>query len=665
MKNSLKVFLFLWVCGLLLFSNSLNNKFLIDDYFFLSNPVLSHTKFILSQWDPYQEQAMGVIDRHESFNYYRPLQNMVMAFCYPVFKNHYWQYHLLNLFLVVTASSLIYLLIEKLTGNYVLALLTALFYLIHPINGIIVNYISASVFAFQVIFVLSAILLLWEALKRRDQFLYLLSLLVSFLSLFWHESGIMIAFYISAVIFLFRNDPLRQKWLNLSSYFIVVFSYIFFRFLFVSVNESILKQVTYQHLSILAYAANLFRALMWYTQQLFWPNGVVMAWTSPLFHDHLLWYASGAGLLVVLFLFLFIRLAKEKILQMALIWIMVGFAPVCVAVFRRPDNGVQIEPHWFVISSIGFFILAAYFCLTILNYRRGAGSAFLFILVFAWGAVSHANNRLWFDQKTYARYWIQKVPNLKSAYYYLANAYQQEGSLTESQKYYRLALAGYSSDLEIYNNLGVIYQAQGHLKEAESNYQKVLAIDPDLAGTYYNLGYLYYTKQEFNRAQEYFDRALALNPLLMEPRRGLAYIALIQGGYQKAIHLCLKNLDIKNDDLATLWLLAGIFIQTKDFINVKRYAYQAINIDPAPESLTRWGIIMAQNNIPVTALDCFEKAIRLNPDYMDAYLAAGTLFANVGKYDQAVHIWKAASSINPSDQRFKNAITKIMTLRLK
>ena len=45
-------------------------------------------------------------------------------------------------------------LIGKITGNYNLAFLTGLFYLIHPINGIVVNYISASVFALQVIFML-------------------------------------------------------------------------------------------------------------------------------------------------------------------------------------------------------------------------------------------------------------------------------------------------------------------------------------------------------------------------------------------------------------------------------------------------------------------------------------------------------------------------------
>jgi len=137
--------------GLLVFFNSLNNKFLIDDFAFLHNPVWSSMKYIPSQWNPYREQSVGVVDAHGMQVYYRPLTHILYDICYPTFKNNFWKYHLLNLILFVLASSLIYLLIEKLTGNYNLAFLTGFFYLIHPINGIVVNYVSASVFALQLI----------------------------------------------------------------------------------------------------------------------------------------------------------------------------------------------------------------------------------------------------------------------------------------------------------------------------------------------------------------------------------------------------------------------------------------------------------------------------------------------------------------------------------
>ena len=73
--------------------------------------------------------------------------------------------------------------------------------------------------------------------------------------------------------------------------------------------------------------------------------------------------------------------------------------------------------------------------------RMKPGGLACYLSWFLHGALfSHAYNQLWADQKTYARYWSQQVPNLKSPYCYLAEAYREEGSFKESRKYYRLAL---------------------------------------------------------------------------------------------------------------------------------------------------------------------------------------------------------------------------------
>jgi tetratricopeptide (TPR) repeat protein len=652
--------------GSLVYSNSLNNKFLIDDYGFLSNPVLSGTKFIFSQWNPYREQTLGVMDSQENLRYYRPMAHIVLDLCYATFKNNYWKYHLLNLVLFVFASSLVYLLIEKVTGNHILAILAGLFYLIHPINGIVVNYISACVFTLQVIFMMGTILLLWESLERKnDRALYSLSLLFSFLSLFWHESGIMTPFYVSSVILLFRNGSNRAKIIYLFPYFLIVFFYIIFRAFFLGGNENISRHIALFHLTGCEYLVELFQVYAWYISKLIFPQGIVMQWAAPIFHDQIILNIFGLCLLCMIYLLFFVRFAKAKILQMAIIWTLIGFVPVFLAAVIRSYNGALIEPHWFIFSSIGFFILAAYFCSFVLDRTKKIGFLLLFILIFTWGSFSHAYNQLWVDQKTYALYWLQNSPYLKSPYFYLAYAYEQEGDLKDSKKYFRSALSGYPSDGLIYDNLGVIDQAEGHFKDAELNYKKTLETYPSSARTYYNLASLYLTEGRLALAQENFDRSLMINPLLLESRRGLALVFLKYSEYPKAIDLCLKNLDIVNDDPETLLLLMDILMREKDIVSLKKYAYRFINSEIDPRILTKLGVLMAQNNSPEIALDCFTKVMHVAPDYKDAYFSAGTLLANLGKYDQAVQIWKIGSSIDPSDQRFKKDIARAMALKLQ
>ena len=192
-----------------------------------------------------------------------------------------------------------------------------------------------------------------------------------------------------------------------------------------------------------------------------------------------------------------------------------------------------------------------------------------------------------------------------------------------------------------------------------------LKINPYSARTINNLAAVYFAEGRFDLAQEYFNRALTANPLLTMPRLGLATILLKHSEFQKAIDLCLKNLDMANNDPATLLLLVDIFIQKKDFINLKKYAYRLINSETDPVILTKLGVSMTRINAAVIALDCFSKAISIAPGYVDSYLAAGTLFKNTGKYDQAIHIWRIASSIDPSDQRFKENISNVEALMPK
>ena len=634
---------------------------MIDDFNFLRNPVSSSMKYILSQWDPNREQVLGVVDVQERQIYYRPLAHMVYDFCYTFFKNKYWQYHLFNLFFFVLASSLVYLFIESITGNFNLALLSGFFYLIHPVNGVIVNYISASVFAFQVIFTLGTILLLLGALDRmKDRGLYFLSLLFCSLSLFWHESGAMTPLYIAAVVFFFRKDPLKDKILYLCPYFLIILSYVVFRCFFININDTVVKQMASVHMTGWEFAANLFQVFSWYIVQLFYPQGIVLMWSAPFVHDHLLWPALGAAAMAVTFLSLFIRFKNNSIVLLALAWFCIGFAPACLTAFRLPPDGVTIEPHWFVVSSVGYFILAAYLCLFFQSRAKKTGIVFLCSLIFIWGGISHANNLLWANQKTYALYWLKQAPYLKWTNFYLADAYQTESSFTQARAYYKRSLSGTLMDIRIYNNLGTMDLAEGHLKEAELNFKKALKIYPYSALALNNLGIVFLDQGRLELSGSLFRQALAYNPLMTEPRVGLASIFLKNSEYRQAIDLCLLNLRIKSNDINTLSLLINIYLQQQDLVNIKKWAPRLIRAESDPEDLINMGLVMAHYHFPVIALDCFIKALKINPKYKDAYLRIGELFFETGRNSEALRIWKTGLSIDPLDQRFKVDIAKIV-----
>ena len=118
-------------------------------------------------------------------------------------------------------------------------------------------------------------------------------------------------------------------------------------------------------------------------------------------------------------------------------------------------------------------------------------------------------------------------------------------------------------------------------------------------------------------------------------------------------------------DTNTLFLLVDIYIHKKDLVNVNKYAYRIINHETDPKILMKLGVVMARHNIMNVALDSYIKTLQVAPDDKDVYFEAGKLLENAGRYDEAIHLWKSGSRIDPSDQRFKNSIAKAMKLKLK
>ena len=139
----------------------------MDDYIFLAKPTVNNIKPLSIPW--LQDQILGNSDPNAGLvRAYRPFHNIEQTICYSLFGSHYWQHHLFNLFLFTISALLIYIFIGRISNNCNLGLFTSVLYIVHPINGVVVNYITASIFAFQVIFILGAIMFLWESTKRQD-----------------------------------------------------------------------------------------------------------------------------------------------------------------------------------------------------------------------------------------------------------------------------------------------------------------------------------------------------------------------------------------------------------------------------------------------------------------------------------------------------------------
>lgn len=83
---------------------------------------------------------------------------------------------------------------------------------------------------------------------------------------------------------------------------------------------------------------------------------------------------------------------------------------------------------------------------------------------------------------------------------------QSAGDLRGAMTYYEKAVQLDPLSVEVYNDLGVVYEGVGLDSKALAMYQKALEVDPGYLPTYANLGFFYEKKGDVERATYYWSQ---------------------------------------------------------------------------------------------------------------------------------------------------------------
>ncbi len=459
LSQSHLVFLVLFGLGLLTYINSLNNPFMIDDHAFFSSRGIDT----------------------DNVSYVRPLAHLIPAFFFGLFGKWVIGYHLGNLLLFVVAAFVLYQLIRYFFDEPVMAFSAAALYLIHPINGIIVNYITASVFAVQVILMLGSLYFLVrdrEAVGHGDFKGKICSIVFFMLALMCHETAMALPFYAFVLVAIKNNKDIKGVVLRTWPLWVVLVLYFCFRLNYHSINNSIFYNISRLQVNGVEYIASLMHLIGWYLGKFIYPEGITMMWTvKAVRHGAEILAFSGVLLLMVLGRVLWCwNLPKPVILGLG--WLLAGFIPLCFGAVVSPLQGFLIEPHWFVFSSTGFFILIAWVLSCMWKNARIGASILMGVLMLVWITTSWMYNDVWGNEERYCRQWLFYCPEFKAVSYFLANAYMKEGDYEKARYYFNQSLLNRKKDWLVYFNLGLLDIKQERLDSAEDNFKKVLTLEP-------------------------------------------------------------------------------------------------------------------------------------------------------------------------------------------
>ena len=589
--------LFFLLFGLLIYFPGFHVDFMIDDRGFMGDNI-RNIKHVLSSF------VSGSTDM-----VYRPLVYVFVRVGYFLFGSDPFGYHVLNLVVLVLACLCMYGFFSRVFGNKPLGFLTALFFLVHPINHYLVDYVTTGYFCLQVIFMLGCIY--WGAHKDFGLKNFILSLGCFVFAVLCHETAMALPFFILCFLLFAKRQPLPKALARSMPFFVALVAYFIFRMNIASLGGSIFIRFGKTHMDVWQFMATFIRLVDWQMSKLFYPDGIVIVWASQIVRQNLWqWFLLGGAWLGVL-CYLMVRGRVIPGLCLGLSWVVVGFVPLLLACFIEPVAGLTIEPYWLVFASMGFCLFVAALIVELARRIHWPKAAFAACLITGlWGGSVQAYHALWMNERVYNFYWLEHAGDSRNPYVYLTEDFMRHRENNLARYYLGQFYEKYHEEntSHYYYALGLLDLRQHRWGSSKGNFLKAARLNPYSYDCYTHLGILAYQANDMAQAKKYFLYVMGRDHFAILPRLNMAMIYNKEGDFTGGIRLLREILAIDPRYELARVLLLRVYWDQRNIPAVLEQADVLLKDSQDHVVLNNIGIMYQSAGKTKQAKQAFEKA---------------------------------------------------------
>jgi len=546
----------IFIAGIIAYSNSFDCSIHFDDKQIINSKTTASSA-----------------DIHDWFNAYphRPVGILTFYFNYSIHKTDVWGYHFVNLSIHLINALLVWWLVwmtlstpvmrdsEISKHKMVVAFLTAILFVTHPLATQSVTYIAQRFASLATLFYLLSLGLfiqgkLWQGNKNISWLLYGCSLMSAILGILTKE----IVYTLPVAILLyhfcfFKTDSwkveIKNKW------FVILFI-IFLVFIFWAFNNYPLKKVFsrivppdqgYSYsISMKEYFFTQFSVILSYLRLFVLPIHQNLDYDYRLSTSFFqLRTIFSLSVLLGIFSAGVLLFKRYRLIAFAIFWF---FLTMSVESSILPISQNVIFEHRTYLPSFGFFLAltSAFFYLSKEKYFKIAVIALLLVAA-ANTLLTYQRNKVWKDDYTLWGDCAKKSPNKARPNNNFCYALLTQGRSEEAINYCNRAINLFPGLTEAYNNRGFAYDKLGQYEQAIENFNKALQLNPRYANAYNNRGMSYHALKRYPQAIEDYDKALDLQPdnASIYNNRASAYFML--GRYESAIEDFGKAIKLQPD----------------------------------------------------------------------------------------------------------------------
>jgi tetratricopeptide (TPR) repeat protein len=512
--------------GFLAYSNTFAVPFLFDDYYIVNivdNPAIGRLSNI-----------PAMLAGSEGMWASRPLLQATLAFNYHFGELEPWGYHAVNTAIHLINGILLYLLVVM-TGKHLgygdknirpVALLSALLFIVHPMQTEAVTYIVSRSMLFATTFYLAGIMLFLKSITSETRKgLYIAGLFaVSLMGMGSRENfatfPVMLIIYDLFFVTRFRAKEVLKHY---KVYLPVLLSLGYL--IHLVLNNTYAKHDDYPTLIIphIKYVLTQFKVHWTYLRLLLLPLNQNLDYDYSI-SQTLLEFPTVLAFIGYLGLWTGgILLARKKpYIAFSVLWFLLALFPISfgVAFLKSLRLDDVIFEHRLYLPSVAFFPLTAVGIFRIreklrTNNRRVFAISLSAILVLVLVSAAFTRNMVWRSKISMWSDVVEKSPMKIRGHNELGIAYESEGLSDKAIGHFHTSLRLAPGYAKPHNNLGFIYfYRKGNVDKAIEHYEVSLSLDPDRAKVHLNLGIAYKAKGLTEKAEVHFDKAKQLNPVL-------------------------------------------------------------------------------------------------------------------------------------------------------
>ena len=343
--------------------------------------------------------------------------------------------------------------------------------------------------------------------------------------------------------------------------------------------------------------------------------------------------------------------SQTRPISFGLIWFVVAMLPTSLYPLAEVEND-----HRMFFPFVGLMLAVTWAGSLMLlrrplrgNLRRAAaGGLVCLLLLYALG--TRSRNEVWRTHESLWRDAIAKSPRNGRAFMAYGTTLMDKGDSAAALPYFERAAVLRPNDSRIENNLGV---ANGNLNrdaEAEQHFRRAIELAPKEGEQYLYFARWLNFKARADEAVRVLNTALSLNPGFMEGRYLLLQIYADHGLWNLLKPFGEECLKVAPGDPTVLKYLDMERQLAKQVADLEAQS----RAQPSPEKLLELSTLYHQLGRYQDCIAAAKQAVRLRPNFAEAYNNMAAAYASLGQWDQTIWAASEALRIQPDFQFARN-----------